>query len=106
MLKRWDTRVYDIDRLLKVYDSLSLNLDPMDIPRPKFYDLDVIIKVLIIKTFEGLSLRSAELRTQEVLCVMLDHAVLHFWEKELSNHIEEILNRVLGPSRAPLLAHC
>ena len=62
MLKRWDTRVYGIDRLLEVYDSLSLNLDSMDIPRPKVYDLDVIIKKLIIKVFEGLSLRSAELK--------------------------------------------
>jgi hypothetical protein len=29
MLKRWDTRIYDINRLLEVYDPLSLNLEPM-----------------------------------------------------------------------------
>jgi hypothetical protein len=40
-------------------------------------------------------LRSAELRVQEVLGEIIDHAVLHFWEKKLSNQIEEILNRVL-----------
>ena len=51
MLKRCDTRIYDINRLLEVYDSLSLNLDSMDIPRPKVYDLNVIIKALITKEF-------------------------------------------------------
>jgi len=54
MLKRWDTRIYDINRLLEVYGSLSLNQEPMDITRPKVHDLNVIIKVLITKEFEGL----------------------------------------------------
>jgi hypothetical protein len=52
MLKRWDTRIYDINRLLDVYDSLSLNQESMDIPRPKVHDPNVIIKALIIKEFE------------------------------------------------------
>jgi len=95
MLKRWDTRIYDIIRLLEVYDSLPLNLESMEIPRPKVHDLDTIIKALIIKEFEGLSLRLAEIRTQEVLGTRIDHAVLHFWEKKLSDYIEEILNRIL-----------
>lgn len=95
MLKRWDTKVYDIRYLLKVYDTLSIDLEPMDIPSPKVHDLGIIIKALIIKEFEGLSLRSAEIRVQEVLGVRIDHAVLHFWEKKLSSQIEEILNRVL-----------
>jgi hypothetical protein len=67
----------------------------MEIPRPKVHDLDTIIKALIIKEFEGLSLRLAEIRTQEVLGTRIDHAVLHFWEKKLSDYIEEILNRIL-----------
>ena len=57
MLKRWDTKIYDINRLLEVYDSydsLSLNPEPMDIPRPKARDLNVIIKAIITKEFEGL----------------------------------------------------
>ena len=95
MLKRWDTRVYDIRRILKVYDSLSLDLESIDIPRPKVHDLDVILKALIIKEFESLSLRSAEINVQEVLGERIDHAVLHFWEKKLSNYIEGILNRIL-----------
>ena len=53
MLKRWDTRIYDINRLLEVYDSLSLSPEPMDIPIPKVHDLNVIIKALITKKFEG-----------------------------------------------------
>jgi hypothetical protein len=52
MLKRWDTRIYDINRLLEVYDSLSLNPETMDIPRPKVHDLNVIIKALITTEFE------------------------------------------------------
>ncbi len=95
MLKLWDTRIYDIKRLLAVYDSLPLNLESLDIPRPKVHDLNTIIKALIIKEFEGLSLRSAEIRIQEVLGIRIDHAVLHFWEKKLSSYIEEILNRIL-----------
>ena len=54
MLKRCDTRIYDINRILEVYDSLSLNPEPMDIPRPKVHDLNVIIKALITKEFEDL----------------------------------------------------
>jgi hypothetical protein len=57
MLKRWDTKIYDINRLLEVYDSydsLSLNPEPMDIPRPKARDLNVIIKAIITKEFDGL----------------------------------------------------
>lgn len=95
MLKRWDTRVYDIRNLLGVYDALSINFESIDIPSPKVHSLDVIIKALLIKEFEGLSLRSAELRVQEVLGERIDHAVLHLWEKKLSSQIEEILNRVL-----------
>jgi hypothetical protein len=49
----------------------------MDIPRPKVHDLNVIIKAFIIKKFERIPLRSAEIRVQEVLGVILDHAVLH-----------------------------
>jgi len=29
MLKRWNTRIYEINRLLEVYDSLSLNPAPI-----------------------------------------------------------------------------
>ncbi len=73
--------------LKSIYDSLSLDLESIDIPRPKVRDVDVIIKALIIKEFEGHSLRSAEIR--------VDHAVLHFWEKKLSDYVEVILNRIL-----------
>lgn len=82
MLERWDTRIYDVIRFLKVYDSLSLDLESIDIPRPKVRDLDIIIKALLIKEFEGLSLRSAEIRVQEILGKRIDHTVLHFWEKK------------------------
>jgi hypothetical protein len=54
MLKRWDTRIYDINRLLEVYDPLSLNPEPMDVLRPKVHDPNVIIKALIAKEFEGI----------------------------------------------------
>jgi hypothetical protein len=47
MLKRWDTRVYDIRSLLEVYDALSINLESIDIPSPKVHDLGVIIKALV-----------------------------------------------------------
>jgi len=32
----------------------------MDIPKPKVHDIKMIIKALIVKGFEGLSLRTAE----------------------------------------------
>ena len=55
----------------------------------------MIIKALITTEFEVVYLRSAEIRNQEALGERVDHVVLRFWEKKLSNHIEEILNRVL-----------
>ena len=51
--ERRDTRIYDINRLLEVYDPLSLNPEPMDIPRPKAHDLNVMIKALITKEIDG-----------------------------------------------------
>jgi hypothetical protein len=39
---------------LGVYDSLSLNPESMDISRPEIHDLNVIIKALIAKEFEGI----------------------------------------------------
>ncbi len=87
MLKRWDTRAYNIDLILKTYDSLGIDLESMDIPRPKVHSLDVIIKALIIKEFEGLSLRAAENRVEELIGRRIDHAVLHFWgEKAIPNN--------------------
>ncbi|HOK58245.1 MAG: hypothetical protein H5T42_09020 [Methanothrix sp.] len=95
MIKRWDTRLYDIKLILEVFDSLSLDLRSINAPKPKVYDLETIIKALLIKEFEGHSLRSAEVRIKEVLGIRIDHSVLHFWEKNLSSTIEEILNKVL-----------
>lgn len=95
MLKRWDTRIYDTRRIIALYDSLAIDLESLNIATPKVHTLDVIIKALLIKEFEGLSLRSAEIRSQELLGVRIDHSVLHFWEKELSNVIEMIVEKVL-----------
>ena len=94
MISGWDTRIYDIELILEVFDSLSLYLRSINSPIPKVYDLNIIIKALLIKEFENHSLRSAELRVQELLGIRIDHSVLHFWEKNLSAAMEEILNRV------------
>ncbi len=95
MLKRWDTRNYDIKLILKAYDTLDIDLKAINAPIPKIFDLDTIIKALILKEFEGLSLRSAEIRIEELLGTRIDHLVLHFWEKSLSNAIEGIMNMIL-----------
>ncbi len=95
MIPRWDTRIYDIKLILKAFDSLSLDLRSINAPLPKVYNLNIIIKALLIKEFENHSLRSAEIRIQELLGIRIDHSVLHFWEKNLSSAMEEILNRVL-----------
>ncbi len=80
---------------MAVFDSLSLDLRSINAPRPKVYDLNTIIKALLIKEFENHSLRSAEIRIQNLLGIRIDHSVLHFWEKNLSSSMEEILNKVL-----------
>lgn len=95
MIHRWDTRLYDITLILEVFDSLSLDLRSIDAPRPKVYDLNTIIKALLIKEFENHSLRSAEIRIEDLLGIRIDHSVLHFWEKNLSSTLEETLNKVL-----------
>ena len=47
-----------------------------------------------VKEFEGLSLRTAEVRAEMLLGVRIDHSVLHFWEKKLA-YMEEIVNKIL-----------
>ena len=95
MLKRWDTRNYDIKLILEVFSWIDISFESMDIPKPKVHDIKVLIKALIIKEFEKLSLRSAEIRVNQILGVRIDHSILHFWEKKLSPYMEEIINTVL-----------
>ncbi len=95
MLKRWDTRNYDIELILTIFDSISIDIESMNIPKPRKYDIKKIIKALIIKEFEKLSLRAAEVRVKQILGIRIDHTVLHFWEKKLSPYIEEITNEIL-----------
>jgi len=45
MLKRWDTRNYDIELILTIFDSISINIESMNIPKPRKYDIKTIIKV-------------------------------------------------------------
>jgi len=65
MLKRWDMKNYDIEHILAVFDSISINV-AMNIPKPRIYDIRTIIKALVIKEFEGLSLRMAEVRVKQL----------------------------------------
>jgi hypothetical protein len=62
MLKRWDTRNYDIGLILAVFDSIDVNIESMNIPKPRKYDIKTIIKA--IKEFEKQSLRAAEVRVK------------------------------------------
>ena len=70
MLKRWDTRNYDIELALKVFDSMDI---------PKVHDIRMIMKALIVKEFEGLSLRATEVRVEKLLGVRINRSVLHFF---------------------------
>ncbi len=81
--------------VLKVFDFLDIDFDSMDIPKPKVHDIKTIIKALIVKEFEGLSLRTAEVRSEKLLGVRIDHPVIHFWEKKLTPYMEEIVNLIL-----------
>ena len=56
------------------------------------------MKVLIVKGFEGLSLRSAEVRAEKLLGI--DHSVIHFWEKKLALYTEEMVNNFKRASRS------
>jgi hypothetical protein len=94
MLKRWDTKNYDIEHILMIFDSISINV-AMNIPKPRKYDIRTIMKALVIKEFEGLSLRTAEVRVKQILRIRIDHSVLHFWEKKLAPYVEEIVNEIL-----------
>ena len=95
MLKRWDTRSYDIGLILAVFDSIYVNIESMNIPKPRKYDIKTIIKALIIKEFEKQSLRAAEVRVKQLLGIRIDHTVLHFWEEKLAPYMEEIINKIL-----------
>jgi len=39
MLKRWDVRNYDIEPILEIFDSININIEEMNIPKPKKYDI-------------------------------------------------------------------
>jgi len=65
VLKRWDTKNYGIELIL-IFDSISINIESMNIPKPRIYDIKTIIKVLIMKEFEGQSLRTAEVRVKQI----------------------------------------
>jgi len=95
MLKRWDTRNYDIELVLKVFDFIDIDFDLMNVPKPRRYDIRMIIKALLIKEFEKLTLRTAEVRVKQLLGIRIDHTVLHFWEKRLAPYMEEIVNQIL-----------
>ena len=95
MFKRWDTRNYDIELILTIFDSIDVNIESMNIPKPRIYDIKTIIKALLIKEFEKLSLRAAEVRVKQILGIRIDHTVLHFWEKKLAPYMEEIVNAIL-----------
>jgi len=95
MLKRWDTRNYDIEVILAIFDSIDVNVESMNIPKPRKYDVRTIIKALIVKEFEKLTLRAAEVRVKQLLGIRIDHTVLHFWEKKLAPYVEEIVNQIL-----------
>ena len=68
--------------ILKFFDSINIDFDSMDIPKLKVHDIKTIKKALIVKEFEGLSLRTAEVRVEKILGI--DHSILHFWEKKLT----------------------
>ncbi len=71
MLKRWDTRNYDIELILAILDSINIDIESMNIPKPRKYDIKTIIKALLVKEFEGLSLRTTEVRVQQLLGVRI-----------------------------------
>lgn len=45
MLKRWDTRNYDIELILTIFYSI-INIESMNISKPRIYDIKTIIKGL------------------------------------------------------------
>jgi hypothetical protein len=92
MFKRWDTRNYDIEIILAIFDSIDVNIESMNIPKPRIYDIKTIIKALLVKEFEKLSLRAAEVRVKQLLGIRIDHTVLHFWG--LAPYMEEIVNAI------------
>lgn len=51
MLKRWDTKNYDIELILTIFDSVDIDFDSTDVPKPKVHDIRTIMKALIVKEF-------------------------------------------------------
>jgi len=66
-------------RTQTIFDSISINIESMNVPKPRKYDIKKIIN-LIVKEFEGL--RAAEVRVKQLLGIRIDHTFLHFWEKK------------------------
>ena len=93
--KRWNSQIYDITKILKVFDEVIGDIELPNYLNPKKYDVILILKVLVIKVFLDISLRVAENLSVIFLGIRIDHSVIHYWEKRLRDYIVEIVNLIL-----------
>ncbi|XRP97078.1 hypothetical protein ACO3UB_00765 [Methanocaldococcus sp. 16A] len=93
--KRWDTRIYDINEILEVFDDVMGSIKLPKELKPRKYCIELLLKVSVIKEFLGVSLRAMEILTEVFFGAKIDHSVIYYWEKKLNNYIISIVNQIL-----------
>jgi len=93
--KRWDTRIYDINEILGVFDNVVGSMELSKELKPRKYCIELLLKVSVVKEFLRVSLRAMENLTEMFFGAKIDHSVIHYWEKKLNNYIITIVNQIL-----------
>jgi hypothetical protein len=93
--KRWNSEIYNVKELLRVFDNVIENIVLPSNLNPKKYSIELILKVLVIKEFFKSSLRAMENLAVVYFGIKISKSVIYFWEKKLKPHISKIVNQLL-----------
>ena len=106
MLKRWNSKVYDVELLLEILDIIlvSMNIEEKIKERnkrgrsPKRQPI-IYIKALVLKEMYKASLRYSESLSLSILGIKIPKSTLNYWEinyeflvKEIKDALMKILN--------------
>ena len=83
MLKKWNTKNYNVELILTIFNSTDVNIESMNkYSKTKNLRHKNDNKSFDYKEIRGSVFKAAEVRIKQLLGVRIDHTVLHFWEEE------------------------
>jgi hypothetical protein len=104
MLKRWDTRIADLNNFVETLEELCPEILEAKRPgRPPKRSLKEYLTLITIKEEAKTSLRRAETEYSTKICgERVDHSVIHYWEKKLDEVATSLVRRI-GQALLPLV---